>query len=155
MLPVVFFPKTPSGIAPLALALSLLAGCGGGEQELIPIRGEVFYNGAPMTEGTVHYTPRDRGLGQQASGGIGPDGKFEMTTRQRGDGVKPGEYLISVYAMAPHPGEPSSREEVEAMGGKIERGFLIPEKYTDPTTSGLTDTVNADHPGTKRIELTD
>ena len=136
-------------------AICPLAGCGGGQAEFIPIRGEVMYNGQPMTEGTVHYTPRDSGVGQQASGGIGPDGKFEMTTRKRGDGVKPGEYLISVYAMEPHPGEPASREEVEAMGGNIERGFLIPEKFTDPSTSGLTDTVDANHSGFKRIELTD
>lgn len=143
------------GAVALVLALLVLAGCGDGQPEMIPIQGEVTYNGKPLTEGTVHYMPRQRGEGQQASGGIGPDGEFQMTTRQRGDGVKPGEYLLSVYAMAPHPGEPTSREEIEAMGGKIERGFLIPEKYTDPQTSGLTDTVDANHSGFKSIELTD
>lgn len=137
-----------------AVALGLL-GCSGGDADMTPIRGEVIYNGEPLKEGTVIYTPQMPRNGQQASGGIQEDGTFEMTTRQRGDGVKHGAYNISIYAMEPHPGEPQSREEVEAAGGKIERGFLIPEKYADPRTSGLTDTVDGDHAGFKKIELSD
>jgi hypothetical protein len=120
---------------------------------MIPIRGEVLLDGQPMREGTVIYAPQQRGSGQQASGGIQPDGTFEMTTLKRGDGVRLGAYGVAVYAMEPHPGEPKSREEVEAMGGNIRRGFLVPEKYADPATSGLTDTVTPEHSGFFRIEL--
>jgi len=138
----------------MAFAVFTPVGCNlGGPPDMVAIRGKVFYDGKPMKEGTVIYTPREPGQGRQASGGIQPDGTFVLTTFKKGDGVKKGQYNISIYALEPHPGEPKSREAVEAMGGKIKRGFLIPKKYTDPATSGLTDTVDQNHSGFKRIEL--
>jgi hypothetical protein len=78
-----------------------------------------------------------------------------MTTFKQGDGVVPGEYSIVVYAYEAHPGEPKTREEHEAVAkaGGLKRGFVIPEKYVDPKTSGLSDTVNREHSGFKNIEL--
>jgi len=139
----------------LAAGLLLLAGCGSAnELGLIPIRGEVTYNGAPLTDGTVVYLPEQAG-GRQATGAIGPDGTFALTTQNRDDGAMKGSYKIVVYAYKPHPGEPKTREEHEAMvkKGGIERGYVIPEKYTDPATSGLSDTVDENHSGFKKIEL--
>lgn len=142
----------------LATGLLSLAGCGSGSGlDTIPIKGEVTYNGKPLGEGTVAYLPVKPGTGRSANGPIGPDGKFSMTTLKRDDGVVPGEYQIVVYAYAPHPGEPQTREEHEAMAkaGGIKRGYIIPEKYVAPETSGLTDTVDGNHSGFKKIELKD
>jgi hypothetical protein len=120
---------------------------------MVPIRGEVFYNGKPLTEGTVLYLPTKAG-GRQARGDIQPDGTFRLTTLRDGDGAQKGEYGVVVIALKPHPGEPS-REEIEQAGGMIQRGSLIPEKYNLPETSGLTDVVDENHSGSKRLELTD
>lgn len=124
---------------------------------MVPVRGEVIYNGQPLPEGQIVYLPKSAGAGRQASGAIGPDGSFEMTTLREGDGVMHGEYVIAIYAYKPHPGEPTSREEHEALArrGKIEREHLIPKRYANADTSGLTDTVDASHSGVKKIELSD
>ena len=80
-----------------------------------------------------------------------------MTSLKRGDGVMMGDYHIVVYAYEPHPGEPSTREEHEQLAskGEIERGFIIPEKYTRPDASGLSDTVDGNHSGFIKLELND
>ncbi len=139
----------------IVLAAVGITGCGGDSlPNLVPIEGEVLYNGEPLTEGTVIYLPAQPG-GRQATGPIGPKGQFTLMTLKKNDGVMRGDYQIAIYAYEPHPGEPMSREEREAAGGKIERGFIIPEKYADGATSGLTDKVDEDHSGFKRIELVD
>ena len=138
----------------LAFAALAIAGCGSSGPKTIPIRGEVLYNGKPLAEGTIVYLPRES-TARQATGGIQSDGSFRLTTFKNADGVVPGEYNIVIFAYAPHPGEPQTREEMEAVAqtGGIRRGFIIPEKYTNAASSGLTDTVNEDHSGFKRIEL--
>ena len=45
-----------------------------------------------------------------------------------------------------------AREAVAKAGG-LKRGFVIPEKYVNPSTSGLSDTVDSEHSGFKRLEL--
>lgn len=145
------------GIATLVLASVLAAGCGSGGPTTIPIRGEVTYNGQPLKDvpqGLVHYLPTS-GDGRQASGRIQPDGSFELTTFQKADGVVPGEYNITVSAYTTQP--ELTREQVEAAHGVgiAKARLLVPEKYTDPASSGLSDTVDDNHSGFKRIELTD
>jgi hypothetical protein len=138
----------------VVLATVVFAGCGSGPTT-IPIRGEVQFNGTPMKDGIVVYIPSNPSTGRQASGRIQQDGSFVLTTFKQGDGVVPGDYGIVVYAYEAHPGEPKTRAEHEAVAkaGGLKRGFVIPEKYVDPKTSGLSDTVNRDHAGFKRIEL--
>ena len=138
--------------------LALVVGCGPKSGlDLVPVRGEVTYNGKPLAEGTVVYLPEQASAGRQATGPLQPDGSFSLTTQKRDDGVMKGSYQIVVYAYKPHPGEPKTREEHEAMvqKGGIERGHIIPMKYTEPATSGLSDTVDENHSGFKKIELTD
>jgi hypothetical protein len=138
----------------LTLLLACASGCGS-EPKTIPIQGEATFNGQPMTDGVVVYLPKEPGLARQASGRIMADGKFELTTFKKADGVVPGEYDIVVYAYEAHPGEPKSRTEHEAIAkaGGLKRGFVIPAKYVNPRTSGLSDSVNSDHSGFKKLEL--
>ena len=112
-------------------------------------------NGQPMKDGIVVYLPKDTSVARQATGRIQSDGSFVLTTFKKADGAVPGDYDIVVYAYQPHPGEPKTRAEHEAVAraGGIKRGFVIPEKYVNPQTSGLSDTVNSDHSGFKRFEL--
>lgn len=123
---------------------------------MVPIQGEVIYDGQPLTEGQVVYLPSNSGVGRQATGAIQPDGTFVMTTKDKADGVMHGDYNIAIFAYKPHPGEPKSREEMEAIAesGGIRREHIIPERYASPATSGLTDEVDASHSGFHRIELT-
>jgi len=135
----------------------LVAGCGPSGPTVVPIRGEVHFQGEPLKnvpQGLVHYLP-STAEGRQASGRIQPDGSFVLTTFQKADGVVPGEYNITVSAYTTQP--ELTREQVEARAGAgiAPPRLLIPEKYTDPAKSGLSDTVDSNHSGFKRIELVD
>jgi hypothetical protein len=138
-----------------AAVLICLAGCGGNGIELVPIRGEVTYNGKPLARGIVTYMPSTPGAGRTANGPIQPDGTFVMTTQTRGDGVVLGDYNIVVYSY--EEGGPKTREEIEAGGGANAPKLrsTIPEKYTSPEASELTDKVDGNHSGFKKIELKD
>jgi hypothetical protein len=106
-----------------------------------------------VPQGLVHYIPKSPD-GRQASGRLQPDGSFVLTTFQNGDGVMPGEYDIVVSAYSARA--ELSREQVEAARGNVPKpGLIVPEKYTEPATSGLSDTVDSNHSGFKRIELTE
>ncbi len=125
---------------------------------MVPIRGEVLYKGKPLTvgEGTVVYIPVESGEMRKATGAIQPDGSFTLTTLNPGDGAMKGKYNIVVYCYEPHPGEPQTMEDRERVRRHgLERGSVIPEKYANPATTGLSDTVDDSHSGFKRIELND
>jgi hypothetical protein len=138
------------------LLLSWAAGCNSHDPKMITIRGTVFYNGAPLvnvTQGIVRYSPKAQNAGgREASGRIQPDGSFVMTTFQKDDGVVVGEYDITVSAYA---GEELSREQTESGVRASGPRPMIPNKYLQPGTSGLSDSVAAGHSGFKKIELTD
>jgi hypothetical protein len=145
-----------NGFACLSLAATLV-GCGQKGPVLVPVRGEVTFKGAPLKEGTVVYLPAESGDARQASGRIQPDGTFVLTTFKNGDGVVPGQYNIVIYSYAPRAGAAPTRDQMEAAAksGKALLETVIPEKYSTPGASGLKDTVDANHTGSKRIELSD
>jgi hypothetical protein len=148
------FVHTSIGLLVVAL---LGTGCGSDGPVTIPIRGEVIYKGGALKDvpqGLVRYLPKGA-EGRQASGRIQPDGSFVLTTFKSADGVVPGEYDVTVSAYTTQA--ELTREQVEASGGRgvSQPRLLIPEKYTDPKTSGISDTVNDDHSGFKRIELSE
>jgi hypothetical protein len=80
----------------VAVALLLLgtAGCGA---RLHPVRGKVTYpDGKPLTEGTVVFESKDAVRPITARGTVQPDGSYELSTSQPGDGVPAGKYLVLV-----------------------------------------------------------
>ena len=110
-------------------ALVLAAGCGDSGPKVVPVRGKVTYNGNPVTRGTVTFTPAAGGA--PATGEIGSDGTFSMTTFRSGDGAVPGKHKVFIVAMAePTDQLPESRSPTPPP--------TIPVKYTSPATSPLT-----------------
>jgi len=147
-------PRFGTRITLMTLVLLATGGCGGEKSDMVPIRGEVIYEGKPVTQGQVVYLPKNPQTGRQSSGPIKPDGTFVMTTQKGGDGVKFGEYEIVVFGYGTDPGDgATSREAVESARKKAPKS-VIPTKYSSRGASGLSDTVDSSHPGTKRLELT-
>ena len=104
-----------------------LAGCGGGSGT-VPVRGTVTFKGKPVPSGTVTFIPD---VGPQATGEIGPDGSYTLTTYKTGDGAVPGSYKVVVVAMQ----DTSDRlpEERASLPPPI-----VPTKYTSVATTDLT-----------------
>jgi hypothetical protein len=113
-------------VAPLFISAG---GCGssGASQAAptVPVKGKVTYKGTPLTKGVVTFEPRNSG--RPATGEIGPDGTFELTTLQKGDGAVPGKHRVSVSGTGP-----SVKKEV------------VPVKYNDVNTSKIEVEVTAD-----------
>jgi hypothetical protein len=140
----------------LSLALPCVGGCHSSGPKMVRIHGTVYYNGKPLTnvtQGIVRYLPKDTAAGErEATGRIQPDGSFAMTTFKSDDGVVVGDYDITVSAYATAE---LSREQTESGQHAAGPKLLIPNRYRKPDTSGLKDTVDSGHSGSKKLELTD
>src|SRR5690606_23785262 len=105
-------------------AVVLLLGCGDGRPKRVPFSGQVLIDNQPLTSGTIMVIPdNDR----PATGQIGSDGRFTLSTYTDADGVVLGTHRVEVIA----------RENVNNSVIK----HLTPRKYQDAATSGLTITV--------------
>jgi len=125
------------------ICVLLQSGCrpSGDAPPLARISGVVLLDGQPLTHGSVQFTPdRARGTsGRMALGKIGPDGHFTMTTQSEGDGVQVGFHKVGIQCF-----EQAANGQSEAGGPPPKPPkSLVPEKYTDPETSGLTIEVHA------------
>jgi hypothetical protein len=109
-----------------AILLATLCGCGGYGAK---VGGKVTLNGQPLGRGVVSYYPS--GGGAAATGSIGADGSYTISTGND-EGVKPGEYTVTVFANeAPKTG--TITEEIPKQ--------LTPAVYADKATSPLKHTI--------------
>jgi hypothetical protein len=116
-------PTRAAAAALLAVSLAL-AGCDS-KPKLVPVSGRVLVDGQPLTTGVVQVVPAGY---RAASGKIGPDGRFTLTTSAEGDGCVIGTHQAAVVAH-------------ETLGPGAQK-WHAPKKYIDPTTSGLSVTVD-------------
>ncbi len=129
------------GLLCVGCVLLTTLGCGSGP-DMRSVTGRVTYEGKPISEGTVTFYPA--GGGRPAIGHLGSDGAFTLTTFQKDDGALLGEYKVTIEAkqVSNVPPEPKTlTEEIAQAPASRERAnvtWLVPEKYTDQTRSGLT-----------------
>jgi hypothetical protein len=111
----------------LGLSAAGPAGCGSDRPKTAVVKGKVTFNGKPVPHGTVLFVPVTPGT--SATGEIGPDGTYSLTTFKKGDGALLGKHKVVVVAMDEKPGAPP----VE--------GYLpppiVPDKYSSPGTTDL------------------
>lgn len=117
----------------IACLLVVAVGCGGSSDGFTPVQGTITFAGSPVIRGSIAFHPV--GGGRPARGKIRPEGKYQLSTKEKGDGALPGEYLVEIRSV-----------EIEVRGDAA-RGrttWLVPERYASPETSGLKATVNGD-----------
>jgi hypothetical protein len=121
-----------SGAVTIVLAVLLLIpcwGCGTSAGHYVgptvPVKGKITYKGKALTQGDVVFEPVDSG--REAHGSIQPDGTFELTTFNKGDGAVPGTHRVAVSGTTKKDAVPlkyknpsSSKTEVEVAEGKTE-----------------------------------
>jgi hypothetical protein len=131
----------------LALAISLLAGCGPSGPEMAPVTGLIKYNGQPLADAAVVFTPED---GRPATGITDAEGRFELSTLGDNDGALLGKHSVTITANASYiptmwPDPPASPP----------KGPKIPAKYGMPGQSELQAEVTRDGPNEFTFELKD
>src|SRR4051794_35168375 len=119
-------PRLPSPLSPirgkgsaargtlLALALSLLTGCGAtGPIRCHPVSGQVTYDGKPAAGVRVYLMPTSAPMVPVIPANphavTGPDGRFKVSTYADGDGAPEGGYQVVMI----WPAESAGREEDE------------------------------------------
>jgi hypothetical protein len=93
-----------------ALALSCSVGCRGSDRpgkdyKFSPVKGRVLAGDAPLTKGTVEFSPIDD-PNFVSTGELQPDGSFTLTTRMPGktaSGAPEGDYRVRIN-VPPEPG---------------------------------------------------
>jgi hypothetical protein len=115
----------------LAAVLLLAAGCGPDEVSLAPVRGRVFYKGAPLSGGSIVFAPdTDKGgSGPLARGEIAADGTYTLSTDGR-TGAAAGWHRVTVVSVRAPAARPPA-------GAFADVHSLLPRRYAAPDLSGL------------------
>jgi hypothetical protein len=141
----------------LLICIALSLGCPQAEVDrppTHPVTGTVTYNGEPVEGANVTFVAA--GEGQGAAAVTDASGKYSLSTFASGDGAVAGEYGVKIVKFeggaaeaagdaGAEPMEPGGVPD-EMLGGGEEGEDtgpkdLLPEKYADPSTSGLSATV--------------
>jgi hypothetical protein len=121
----------------LALAL-LLAGCGGGNgaPQTMRVWGDVTYDGKPIEDGSITFTPVENTPGG-SSGGAVKAGKYDLSAEA--GPVAGGKYRVEISALRP-VGKPVANP-FEAGGPPLQQSEnYIPAQYNRSST--LTATIS-------------
>lgn len=132
----------------LGLLLAVVVvGCGDDRnwKETVPVTGEVLVDGSPADGVKIDFNPVagiDQAQPTQSTAFTDPQGKFEASTYEVGDGVPPGEYQITFTW-------PKLNKISMTFDGDDLKG-----KYSDPKKSKFALTVESGTPvDMGRIEL--
>jgi hypothetical protein len=140
------------------VGLSVLwAGCGRGAErpKVVPVSGKVTQKGKTLTAGEVTFTPvaGAEPSAHIATGQIGSDGTYRLTTFNTGDGAVLGPHKVTVVVRS----TTDMRKMNELGGGKIAYKLppsVLPPKYSSVENTPLKYTVE-DKPNTIDIDLPD
>ena len=143
----------------LLFAALALAASGCGNKGLMKVRGIVTLDGKPVENAMVTFLPSQNGVGKTATGRTGPDGSFQLSTRDQNDGAVPGDYLVIVQyeegtEVPPAANVKQAHEGLrKAARQKTKKPpkYVIPAVYSDPNKTVLKQKVPAE--GTVKVEL--
>jgi hypothetical protein len=133
---------------PIASFLGLLlvfvcVGCDSGRLKTYPVQGEVvFGNGSPVRVGTIETKSVEHGV--QASGTIGTDGSFTLTTYESNDGAVAGQHRCVIVQFIPIEEIPNYRPST--LG-------VIHRKHSTYSTSELGFTIKPGKENRIRLEV--
>lgn len=130
----------------------VLTGCSNSSRpSTYRVTGTVIMQGKPVAGAVITFVPTSN-EGEAASAITDSEGKYALTTWRAGDGARPGEYRVKVSKQEQTTVDPSkmvknlSIEEeqkiyVESKKLPPPAKSLIPSKYQDESSSGLSHTV--------------
>ena len=125
--------STPVKIASCLFSALMLGqtGCDPGLDALAPVKGRVFYQGAPVHTGTIVFTPDPArgGSGPMSQAEIRSDGSFDLQSGEK-RGAAVGWHRVTIVAI----------DATIQSGGNNQYSIprsLLPDKYRDPDSSGL------------------
>lgn len=141
-------------IAATLCAVGLVSGCSSGSNgpAIAAVKGKVIYQGKPVPRAIVNFLAKGQPV---ANGSTNDQGEFTLNTKGR-SGAPIGECRVTVMAMeaaassgaasgapAIEPGSPEYLKMQTSAPPKAPKS-LIPTKFQNAETSGITVTVDSD-----------
>ncbi len=120
------------------LLLAVAVGCGNdGRPPLAPVSGIVTLDNEPIAGAAVMFMPQAGG--RPAQGVTDAAGKFRLTTFEDNDGALVGNHQVTITKLEV-TGMPATTDGLSGMvdPSQIKETWIIPQKYSQPGTSGLT-----------------
>lgn len=125
-----FMSRTPFPfLVGLAVLLLFSTGCGTGRSKLARVSGKVTYKGQPVSNAVITFLPS--ASSPPATADIQADGTYSLRTPNVGEGAVLGSHVVVMVTR--WQGLATGTEE-----HKPPSLVVIPPKYSDPSTSGLT-----------------
>ena len=145
-------PALPAVFALPLLSLATIAcvtGCGSSGPAMAPVSGVVTVDGAPVENAAVMFVPE--GGGRPATGLTDADGKFSLETLEPGDGALVGNHKVTVTGVKT-TGIQATEDGLSGVvdPSQVKEEWFVPQKYSKPDTSGLTQEVKR---GMEPVEL--
>jgi len=119
--------------------LLAVVGCGTKGPVPVPVSGTVTLDGKPIAKGAVMFVPQFSG--QPAHGLTDEEGRFSLGTIKKGDGAMEGRYQVTVILneVQGFIADPKNKDVSGGIAaGGLKTKWIIPQKYSDTKTSGLT-----------------
>jgi len=139
----------------LATGLMAVSGCGDGASkiETHPVKGIVMFEGKPVADATITFTPKE---GPPARAKSDEEGRFTLSTYDTGDGAIAGEHTVSIVKLTGGTDSGDLASSVEQGGDPSKMGesnvkSAVPELYQTPQFSPLK--FKIPHEGEIQIEL--
>lgn len=140
--------------------MALLAGCGNGGDKFkakrpktVPAAGKLTMQGRPLAEALVVLSPVDQN-GVAAMARTDDEGGFILMAFPPDEGAVPGKYEVAVSMPVASTDAPLTPENHDAPPPKPKKPVsLIPDKYQNAKTSGITVTVEEAGSPELKIEL--
>lgn len=118
--------------------------------ETVPVSGTVSYKDSPLTFGSITFLPMSGG--QPARGTIQSDGSYTLSTYKEDDGAVAGTHRVRIMCTtAQDPSNPVEIGANDLVAGRL----LIPRRYTQMGSSGLTADVQPSGENKFDFKLTD
>lgn len=105
-----------------ACLMVAVCGCGRSGEQLFPVTGKVMVNGKPAAGALVFLHREGRADPNEPVpyGTAKDDGSFDVITREPGDGVKPGDYKVTIYFPDMSQPEDGNGQRPDVLNGKYE-----------------------------------
>jgi hypothetical protein len=126
----------------MLVILPVVGGCGKGSSidGVVPVSGNVTYQGEPVEGAIVTFLPQ--GTQRAATGRTDASGQYKLTTLEAEDGAMPGDYQVTI-AKTEVSGTRDTEDDTpppvfDSGLPPIYSKELVPVKYKNVQTSGLT-----------------
>lgn len=140
-------------------------GCRRDRLNTVLATGTVTFRGKPVEAAMVAFSPKTEGI-RSAVGITDSQGRFQLMTLYSGDGAMPGAYTVTIVKTGPPvaPIDTSFQAAVEReqkasraanAEATVDPKTLLPAKYRDAQTSGLTAEVKPQGGNQFTFELTE